>query len=511
MKYETIIGLEFHVQLKTKTKMFCSCSNESETAAPDINICPICLGHPGVLPVVNDAAIKMAIKTSLALNCTINKFTKFDRKNYFYPDLPKGYQISQYDEPLAEHGYLDINFKAKDGLAGRLDDKDQLKRIGITRLHMEEDAAKNTHGNEGATLVDYNRAGSPLVEIVTEPDFKTPQEAKTFAQELQLLVRYLGISDAYMEKGHLRCDANISLRPEGETNLYPKTEVKNLNSFKAVERALTYEIARHKALWIKGQAPDKQETRGWDENKQETVAQRTKESEADYRYFPEPDIAPLTFTDAEIETIKRQLGELPQYKRARFMAEYDYTPAEAKILTHNQAFAEYTEEVISELREWLSSLEEVDGSTEEVWDKNKRKLTKLVSNWLINNLLSMMNEKKVEMHELKITAENFAEFISLVYQNKVNSTNAQKILSIMLDKGADPSHVLDEYDLAQIDDSSAIEKIAQNILEEHPEQVSEYKAGKEVVIKFFLGQVMRKSKGSANPQTAEELLKKLLS
>ena len=510
MKYDILIGLEFHVQLKTKSKMFCRCLNSSDNDAPNINLCPICLGQPGTLPMVNEQAIKMGIKAALAINCAINKFTKFDRKNYFYPDLPKGYQISQFDKPLAENGYFDINNVAADGLAGRLDVEEQLKRIPITRLHLEEDTAKSIHQKD-ATLIDFNRAGAPLIEIVTGPYLSSPQEAKTFGQELQLLLRALEISEADLEKGHLRCDANISLKPEGETQLYPKTEIKNLNSFKALERALEFEIKRQKALWEDGKAPQVQETRGWNDKKQETFVQRTKEGSADYRYFPEPDIPPLTITDEEINQIKSLMPELPQEKRYRFMDMYGFTPEETKILTEDKDLANYSEQVISELKDWLGSLpENVEADEVELWQKNKTKLVKLVANWLINNLLTLLTDKAISFNEQKITAENFAEFITLIYQNKVNSTSAQKILEIMIENGADPSRVMDDYKLGQVSDEGAINEIIKQVIDKFPNQVAEFKAGKEPIIKFLLGQVMKDSKGSAEPKTAEKLLREKL-
>ena len=303
MKLEPIIGLEFHVQLKTKSKMFCRCANDSDETRPNQNVCPICLAHPGTLPKVNEEALKMAIKTALALNFQINKLTKFDRKNYFYPDLPKGYQISQFDVPLAEHGFFVINGSAEDGLTGRLDDEKQLEKIRLIRLHMEEDSGKSIHEKD-FSLIDYNRGGAPLIEIVTYPDFRSASSAKTFAQELRLLLRHLNVSGADMEKGELRCDANISLRPIDDNELYPKTEIKNINSFKALEKALNFEIQRQTALWEKNEIPAGNETRGWDDKKGETVPQRTKEAAHDYRYFPEPDLPTLKIEQSQIDEIK---------------------------------------------------------------------------------------------------------------------------------------------------------------------------------------------------------------
>lgn len=509
MKLEAIIGLEFHVQLKTKTKMFCACSNETEAKEPNVNICPICLGHPGILPTINEEAVHMAIKAALALNCTIASHTKFDRKNYFYPDLPKGYQISQYDQPIALGGYLIINFQAADGLSGSLTDETQLKRIGITRLHMEEDAAKSTHGAQ-ETLIDYNRGGTPLIEIVTEPHLRSPGEAKTFAQELQLIVRHLGISDADMEKGQLRCDGNISLRPEGDKKLYPKTELKNINSFRALERALSFEIERQTLLWHAGTPPTKEETRGWDDNTQTTISQRFKEGESDYRYFPEPDLPPLIITPEEIAELKLEIPELPQDKRRRFMDMYSFTGEEAKILTENKKLASFTEKIISELKAWLLTLDTLDGDEDEIWVNNKQKLIKLVSNWVINKYLPALSDLDVTFLGSPVTAENFSEFICLIYENKINSSAAQAILKKMIETGADPSQLIEEMDLKQVSNSDELGVIIQKIISEYPDQVAEYKAGKVVVIKYFLGLIMRETKGKADPQTTEKLLQEFL-
>lgn len=510
MKLETIIGLEFHVQLKTKTKMFCACPNEPDLNFPNKNICPICLGHPGVLPVVNEEAINMAMRAALALNCTVESFTKFDRKNYFYPDLPKGYQISQYDKPLATNGYLVINIAVADGLAADLSDENQLKKIGIIRLHLEEDAAKSVHQKDG-TLIDFNRGGAPLIEIVTSPHFSSPQEAKTFAQELQLIMRQLEISDADMEKGQLRCDANISLRPVGDKKLYPKTEIKNINSFRAIERALAFEVNRQTILWSTASPPTQSETRGWDDAKQETTEQRAKEGESDYRYFPEPDLPPLTLTDKQIAEIKALLPELPQAKRRRFMEMYEFSLADAKIITENKELANYTEKIISELKEWLSTTLAEQGTDEEIWQKNKRAVIKLVANWLINKFLAVLGKRRVSIGDCKVTPENFAEFITLVYENKINSSAAQTILEEMLTTGADPEHILAEKDLGQMAaGGDELAEIAKRLVEDNPEQAKQYQTGKEALLQFFLGLIMKETKGKANPQEAETLLKKLL-
>lgn len=507
MNLETIIGLEIHVQLKTKTKMFCGCSNDGENQPPNTTVCEICLGHPGVLPVPNKEAFTGAIRAAIAIGCEINEQQQFDRKNYFYPDLPKGYQISQLDHPVGEHGALDIKVPMSAQQA-RADG--EMKRFGITRLHLEEDAAKNTHlGNK--IQVDYNRGGTPLMEIVTEPDFRSPQEAKAFLQELRLIMRYLGASDADMEKGHLRCDANISMRPVGEEKLYPKTELKNLNSFKAVERALEYETLRQSKLWEAATPPDTQATRGWDENKQITLAQRTKETSDDYRYFPEPDIAPVNLSlneSIDLDEIKRSLPELPAQKRARFKEEYELSVENAHVLVEDKYLAEYFEQCVSELKSWLESSEE--GSSDEIWEAHKKKLSKLVSNWLINKLGALVLEHKLNWETIKITPENFAEFISLIHYRKVSSTAAQTVLARMLETGEDPSHILEDEALEQVSDSGQLAGIVDKVIADNPEEVARYKEGKTALIQFFLGQVMRETKGKANPQTIQELMEQKL-
>ncbi|MDP3964074.1 MAG: Asp-tRNA(Asn)/Glu-tRNA(Gln) amidotransferase subunit GatB, partial [bacterium] len=402
MKLETVIGLETHVQLKSKSKMFCACVNQDAQDAPNANICEVCTGQPGTLPVVNDTAVRWGVKVALALNCVIQTQTKFDRKNYFYPDLPKGYQISQFDVPLAKDGWYKISVGEK------------LIKVGITRAHLEEDAAKLVHpaGHEHS-YVDFNRSGAPLVEIVTEPDFRDPAEAKVFLQELRLLMRYLGVSDADMEKGQLRCDANISLRQNGDVRLYPKTEIKNLNSFRSVEQALEYEQRRQGESWEKGEIPDRQTTRGWDEQKLVTMELRAKESFADYRYFPDPDLPPLKFTPEYIERMKAELPELPQQRRVRFKNTYALEDKEIEFIVSNKALANYVEYVISELRAWFLA-ENPKGEAKEYYD-DRRNITHLAVNWLVNKLLKFVYEAKQTVKDLKITPENFAEFIKLIY------------------------------------------------------------------------------------------------
>lgn len=499
MKLETIIGLEIHVQLKTTSKMFCGCSNDGEHQPPNTTVCPICLGHPGTLPVPNNLAVRWSVKAARALGCTINTIAKFDRKNYFYPDIPKGYQISQFDQPMGEHGFLDIDVEGEE------------RKIGITRLHLEEDTAKLTHtADHEYSLVDFNRSGTPLVEIVTEPDIRTPAEAKVFMEELRLLMRHLGVSDADMEKGHLRCDANISLRPVGEDKMYAKTELKNINSFKFVERGLAYEVKRQTALWEQGSPPEVTTTRGWDENKAATFEQRTKEDSADYRYFPEPDIPPLTFDEEYLRDVELELPELPRDKRARFVEQYGIAPDEAKVITDASDLADYTEQVISELRAWLDAYEEIPGTGVEIWEEKKQELGKLVSGWLVSKLGGKLQERKQGFGDNPLSAEDFAQFLSMVFTGKLSSRMAQGVLDSMLETGDSPAVIVEREGLEQVSDSAALEEIAARLVAENEKQAEEYRGGKEAVLKFFVGQMMRETKGAADPKVAEEVLKKAL-
>ncbi len=510
MTLEPVIGLEIHIQLKTKSKMFCGCDNTGEDQPPNTTICPICMGHPGVLPAINQKALEWAVLAGLALNCKINNQSKFDRKQYFYPDLPKNYQISQYDMPIAQDGWLDIDIPTKKERARA--------RIGIKRVHLEEDAAKLLHSPDGKySFVDYNRAGTPLLEIVTLPDLRSPLEAKIFVQELQRLARYLEISSADMEKGHLRCDANISLREaidkptkdKRTARLSPKTEIKNLNSFRALERALEYEIKRQTELWKKGKPPKIQSTRGWNDAKQITEEQRTKEEEQDYRYFPEPDLPPLSLKELE-KKMKPLLPELPEAKRKRFMEQYGFDLSETKILTDDKRWANYTEQIISELKAWLQSLDEVEGTEKEIWEKNKGKLAKLVAGWLINKLSGLMADHKIDIRRLKITPENFAEFITLIYQNKISGPTGLEILKEMMLTGIDPSQLIEAKKLSQISDASELEGLINDIIKEHPKEAEEYKKGKINLLQFFIGQIMKKTSGRANPKLVGEILKEKL-
>ncbi|MFA5109053.1 MAG: Asp-tRNA(Asn)/Glu-tRNA(Gln) amidotransferase subunit GatB [Patescibacteria group bacterium] len=507
MKYDVIIGLEIHAELKTKSKMFCACDNNAEGQTPNTTVCPICLGHPGTLPVPNKTAIDWTILTGLALHCQINRLSKFDRKNYFYPDLPKGYQISQYDQPFAYNGYLEI-------------DSD---KIAITRIHLEEDTGKSAHfKDQGHTLIDFNRAGTPLMELVTEPVIKDAATAKKFCQAYQQILRYLEISNADMEKGEMRCEANVSVQRAGswkyenglilpkrggwlfggKYKLSPKVEVKNINSFRAVEKAINFEIERQTVLLEKGEKVTA-ETRGWDENKGRTIGQRAKETSADYRYFPEPDIPPLTISEDWLARLQGELPELPAAKKQRFIDEYRFSPEITAILTSDKKLASWTEEVISELDAWI----EANGDSE---TRQEKHLAKTAGNWITGELLKHLNAHNQKISDLKITAENFAKLICLVYQNKVNSSAGQKILEVMYEHGGDPEHIMADLGLEQLDNTAELETVVKNILANSPDQVAQYKQGKTNVLQFLLGKVMADTKGKANPKIVKELLENIL-
>ena len=517
-KYTAIIGLEIHVELKTNSKMFCACANSPDRDDPNTNICEICLAHPGTIPVPNKTAIIWATKIAKALGCRINEYSKFDRKHYFYPDLPKAYQISQFDLPIGEHGSVDLEF-----LSGK-NHRDTAK-IGITRVHLEEDTAKLTHSTDGNTLVDFNRAGVPLVEIVSDPDIQSSSEAKAYCQELQTILRYLDVSDADMEKGHMRCEANISVqedgrfkivdgvvKPIGDYLLNNKIEVKNINSFKAMEKAIDFEIKRQTALAQKGETWGP-ETRGLDDAKGETVLQRVKESAADYRYFPEPDIPP--FHPLQIAG-KINLPELPIVRRSRFHHEYGFSYADAQILTVDKYWAEFAENVFSELQNWLKDLknntlvEEAKKSQKE--GTPSQQLAKLTGGWLTSKLAGTMAERKIDIKILKIKPENFAELIALIFTNRLNSTNAQKVLNEMIDSGVDmdPTHIMEEKGYGQVADEDKLSVIIDETIKNYPAQVEQFKAGKEPILQFLKGMVMKATEGSADPIVVEKLLREKL-
>ncbi len=498
-----IIGMEVHIELNTESKMFCSCPNNPDETTPNKNICEICTAHPGTLPVPNKAAITSTVKISKALGATVRELSKFDRKHYFYPDLPKGYQISQYDEPIGEHGTITLEFEPESNI------RDTAK-IGVRRIHLEEDTAKLFHGESG-TLVDFNRAGTPLVEIVTDPDFMSALEAKTYCQELRTLIRALGVSEADMEKGHMRCEANISVQTVGtfeivdgevkplrHATLNPKVELKNLNSFKAVEKGIEFEIKRQTTMIEKGENWV-QQTRGWNEDEEITVLQRTKENAADYRYFPDPDIPP--FHPIKIAG-NLSLPELPQAKRKRFREEYGLSFADASLLSQDKAWAHFTEAVMSEVSEWITDDEEV-----------RPKVARLVGGWITSKLMGGLIERKKEISDIQFTPENFAELISLIYTEKVNSTNAQKILNIMLDhdRDIDPSHIMEEQGLGQVRDTEALGAVVDEVIKSYPKQVADFKAGKEPILKFLIGMAMKATEGSADPKMLEALFKEKIS
>jgi aspartyl-tRNA(Asn)/glutamyl-tRNA(Gln) amidotransferase subunit B len=477
MKYKPTIGMEVHVELATDSKMFCECKNELELdRIPNTNICPICTGQPGALPAGNERAIEYVVRAGIALGCEIAKVSKFDRKNYFYPDLPKGYQISQYDQPLCLGGHLDIGGK----------------KIGITRIHLEEDTGKLIHqkGND-FSLVDFNRSGVPLMELVTEPDITSSDEAKKFCEQLQLILRYIGISDADMEKGQMRCEANISVSTNDQMGT--KVEVKNLNSFKVVEKAIEYEIKRQADLLDEGKEIT-QETRGWDEGKMITFSQREKESAHDYRYFPEPDLPPLEIGEDFVEKLRAELPELPAQKRKRFVEEYKISDYDAEVLVRDKKLAEFFEKSVSEGQE-------LSGSGE--------KVAKLAANYILTEIRKYLDEK-TGIKDLKLSPENFGELLRIIAEGKINSSAAQVVLSEMIKTGADPEQVIAEKNLAQLDDENEIENIVKKIIENNPEPANAYKAGKQNALQFLVGQTMKMTKGKVNPQRAEELLKKYL-
>jgi len=477
MEYKTTIGLEIHVELKTKSKMFCSCKNDPDEKRPNYNICPVCTAQPGTLPVINKEAVRKTIKTGLALNCNIPETSKFDRKNYFYPDLPKGYQISQYDKPFCKQGYLE------------LDDK----KIRITRVHLEEDTGRLVH-EKGSSLVDFNRAGIPLMEMVTEPDLTSGKQARKFAQELRLIFRYLNVSNADMEKGQMRVEVNISL--SRDKKMGTKVEIKNLNSFKVVEQAIDYEIKRQAELLDEGEKII-QETRGWDEKKGITVSQREKEEAHDYRYLPEPDLPTLHLDKKFIQNIQGEIPELPAAKRIRLAYEYNLDEKAIEIFTFNKDLGEYFEKVMSELSNWLKRVD-------------YQKLVKLAVNYIITDFWSLFGRASIEELENKITPENFAELIKMIYKQEISSKIAKEILPQMLKTGVDPSHIMKEKGLSQILDAGEIEKIIKQVISKNQKAVEDYRKGKENALQFLAGQVMVATRGRAKPDIVQELLKKEL-
>ena len=513
--YKPTIGLEIHAELNTQSKMFCGCKNDPDEKRPNVNICEICTAQPGTLPVANEEAIKKVIKTGLALNCTIAQDSKFDRKNYFYPDLPKGYQISQYDKPLASNGSL--KFQVESG---------KFKVVRITRIHLEEDTGSLVHP-EGAdySLVNLNRAGVPLMELVTEPDITSGKEAKQFAEELQLIFRYLGVSDADMEKGLMRVEVNISLSKgpssssgqvklgtkveisaeggsaSGGKNkiLGTKVEIKNLNSFKVVQKAIDFEIERQREVLESGEKVV-QETRGWHDKKEITFSQREKESAHDYRYFPEPDLPPLHFTKEYIQSVKTGIPELPEQKRKRFLKEYGLDNSQVEMFVIHKDFSEYFEKVVSELDEWMDQ-------------KNDRELQdaiKLAANYLLTDVQGILGGKPFVETEFKVTPENFAEFIKMISKGEISSKIAKMLLVNMVQTGTDPSTLVDENNWKQMQDDGKLEKFIKEVISKNEKAVADYKSGNQNSLQFLAGQVMKETRGTANPQKVQELLKKSL-
>lgn len=525
MTYIPIVGLEIHVELKTRSKMFCGCANDQNEKHPNINICPICMGHPGTLPVINREAVRKVIKTGLALHCQVLENSKFDRKNYFYPDLPKGYQISQYNLPLCKEGYLRVTLDNL--IPPRLQKgRGRQSKIRIRRIHLEEDTGKLLHP-EGTdySLVDFNRAGIPLMELVTEPDIRSAKEARRFSEELRLILRYLGVSDADMEKGQMRVEVNLSLLSaekakqeiKSDKELGTKVEIKNLNSFRAVEGALEYEAERQTEVLESGKKVV-QETRGWSENRGATLPQREKEEAYDYRYFPEPDLPPLRITGKEISEIQSEIPELPQQKRERFAKEYNLGERDVEVFVQNKDLGAYFEKVISELRDWIKSIE----LKTQLSDREIKRLVKIAANYILTDLQRLLKKastcppkflKKTwegKSEKLLITPENFAELIALIYEGKISSKIAKLVLSEMFETGADPSHIIKEKKLSLITDESEIKKIIKNVLNKNQTVINDFKAGKRNALQFLVGQVMQETRGRANPQTVKDLLEKEL-
>jgi len=524
--HRPIIGLEIHIELKTKTKMFCSCLNDPFEKHPNINICPVCLAHPGTLPTINQKAVESVLKLGLALNCQISEVSKFDRKNYFYPDLPKGYQISQYDKPLCFGGYLEIN-------SGTFDNQ-KTKKIRIRRIHLEEDTGRLLHMTDDnnddkkqlskvksqrsiVSLVDFNRAGVPLMELVTEPDIENGEEAVAFAKELQLILRYLGISDADMEKGQMRVEVNISLtnnqqpttnnqQPTTNNQLGTKVEIKNLNSFRAVGEAINYEIKRQREILEKGEVV-KQETRGWDDIKKQTVSQRIKEEAHDYRYFPEPDLPLLDLTKFDLEELKISIPELPVQKRKRFINEYNLSPSQIEILIDDRDLAQYFEESVSELD---TDLRELNMELRGQGDGSREKVIQLLYNYLTSDIKGLINEQKISIKELNITPENLADLIILILKDEISSRLAKDILKEMFLTGLDPKQIIQQKGLVKISDENLIEQVIEEMIKENPKAVEDYKKGKENALQFLIGQAMAKLKGRADPQKLKEVFKNKL-
>ena len=497
--YETIIGLEVHAQLQTRSKMFCGCSADYASAPPNTHVCPVCMALPGVLPVINRAAVEKTLLAGLALNCTINPAAVFARKNYHYADLPKGYQISQYELPFCRDGWIEVEVKAEA----------EVKRIGITRAHLEEDTGKLTHtmagiagarlseGRGAATLVDLNRAGVPLLEIVTEPDLRSPDEAHAYLVKLQQLLRYLDVSSADMEKGAMRCEANVSVRPVGQAAFGTKVEIKNLNSFRSVKLSLEYEVARQIALLESG-GRVVQVTMGWDEVYGRTVLQRSKESSDDYRYFPEPDLPPLEVDRAWVDAIRSRLVELPDAKIARYVDALGLDPRDAQILAADRGVAEYFDAIVAALASNSPTTKDVTTDP------------KTVANWITGELFRLMNASGMKIEAVKVTPGNLAELLGLLAAGQINQNGTKKALGVMFETGQPAAQVVQELGLAQVSDTDALAQAVTDALAKFPAEVTRYRDGEEKVFNWLLGQVMRETKGKGNPAMVRELLEAAL-
>ena len=482
MNYETVIGLEVHVQLQTRSKMFCGCPADYQYAPANTHVCPVCLGLPGSLPVVNKKAVEYTIMTGLALGCRIPEYSKFDRKNYPYPDLMKGYQISQYDLPLAEDGVLEIEVE------------DERKSVGVMRVHLEEDAAKLLHFPDGPgephSLVDVNRAGSPLMEVVSAPDMRSPEEARAYLVTLHSIMQYLGVSAGNMQDGNFRCDANVSIRPEGSQEFGTRTEIKNMNSFRSVYLALNHEVERQRRVLEDGGRVT-QETRGWLEERGVTVSQRSKEHAHDYRYFPDPDLPPLVIDQAWVREIRENLPELAGQRRDRFVEQYGLPRYDADLLTGTRPMAEYYEDAVA--------LRPAGGPVLETYAKN-------VSNWILGDLSRLMNLENLAISEVKFRPEQLAELLNLVDSGTLSGTMAKTVLEEAFATGEAPGKIVSDKGLSQINDSSVVEAAVAEALVANPKAVADFMAGKENAAKFLVGQVMKMTRGQAKPELALELV-----
>jgi len=474
VRFETVIGLEIHAELRTESKIFCGCSTEFG-AEPNTQVCPVCLGLPGTLPVLNEKALEYAVKAGLALGCKIARYSKFDRKNYFYPDLPKAYQISQYELPLCYDGCVSFTVNGEE------------RKVRIKRVHLEEEAGKSVHSGDNIlgseySLIDYNRTGIPLIEIVTEPDLRSPEEARIFLEKIRTLLLYTGVSDCKMQEGSLRCDANVSLRPVGSTELGVKTEVKNMNSFRAVQRALEYEVKRQEALLSAGERVV-QSTRHWNEAKGVTVAMRTKEEAHDYRYFPDPDLVPVTLSEDQIEAWRCELPEFPDAKARRFVAQYGIPEYDAGVLTASRALAEFFEATVAQFPD-----------------------AKTVSNWVMGEVSRLLNEKGIEIEESKLTPGDLAALLDLIRKGAISNNAGKDVLAEMFASGRPPGEIVKEKGLEQISDDAALEAVIDQVIAANPGPAADFAGGTDKAVGFLVGQVMKATRGKANPQRVNQLL-----